>query len=246
MNAPHDLDRRLDDWLRDGPSHAPERTIVAALQHARAHPRRRDLLAALRRDPMGSTGFGSGSGLRVMPLVAALALLLVAALAVATVGGLFQRQAVVVPPLTTPSPSATATPQATSSPSPSATATATPTTIRVDFVDEVGGKAFIEITDRSGRLVNARSGPENEGPSFTGDIGVANAPGDPATLVLGWVGCPSDTRYVMAIAADGRTMSIDQPACQGDTLGVARVLVLTFDDPVPASDVTATIRVVGG
>ena len=242
MNAPHDLDRRLGDWLLDGPSRAPERTIVAALEHARVHPRRHDLLAVLRRDPMSSTGFGSGSGLRVMPLAAALGLLLVAALAVATVGGLFQGQPVVVPPVATPS--ATGTPLATPSPSP--VATPSPTSIRVAFIDDIGGTAFIEITDLSGTLTKARSGKESEGPPLTGDIGVADAPGDPAAIVLGWVGCPSDTRYVMTIAADGRTMSIDQPACTGDTLGVARVLVLTFDGPVPADEVKATIRVVGG
>ena len=50
MNASQDLDRRFADWLKDGPSRAPERSISAALGHARSHPRRRDVLAGLRRD----------------------------------------------------------------------------------------------------------------------------------------------------------------------------------------------------
>ena len=56
MNASNDLDRRLDDLLADGPSIAPDRAIGAALDHARHHPRRRDPLGVMRRDPMASTG----------------------------------------------------------------------------------------------------------------------------------------------------------------------------------------------
>ena len=40
------------------------------------------------------------------------------------------------------------------------------------------------------------------------------------------------------------TMSAD--ACQGDSLGVARVLVIRFDGPVPASEVVATLQTSGG
>ncbi len=87
MNEPQDLDRRLDDWLADGSSIAPERAIGSALDHARRHPRRRDPLAVMRRDPMGSAG--SAAARRTVTLVAAAALLLAAGLAVATVGGLF-------------------------------------------------------------------------------------------------------------------------------------------------------------
>jgi len=247
MNAQHDLDRRLDEWLQDGPSRAPERSIAAALDHARAHPRRRDPFAALRRDPMGAGGSWSGAGLRAMPLVAALGLLLVAGLAVATVGGLIQRAPVVVPPISTPSPSASGEPSPSSSPAATATPVASrvPASFRVDLVDDIGGDAFVEITDLSGTLIDARSGQESEGGEVTADIGVANVPTDPATVVLTWVGCPSDTRHMLTIAPDGRTIAIDQPACQGDTLGVMRVLVLMFDEPVPADEVRATIRVIG-
>ena len=89
----------------------------------------------------------------------------------------------------------------------------------------------------SGTLVTARSGQSSEAGPATGDIGASNLAGDPASIVLSWVGCPSDTRHVLTIAADRRTMTLDQPVCQGDTLGVDRVLVLTFDSAVPAADV---------
>jgi hypothetical protein len=246
MNASNDLDRRLDDLLADGPSTAPDRSIAAALDHARRHPRRRDPLGILRRDPMGSTSFGTAR--RALTLVAAAALLTVAALAAASVGGMFDRRPVVVPPVPSASPIASAAPSASVAPSASASPAASPTpaTVHVDLIDDIGGGAFVEITDQSGTLVTARAGQQSEASEVAGDIGVANLAGDPATIVLTWVGCPSDTRHVLTIAPDGRTMTLDQPVCVGDALGVARVLVLTFSDPVPAADVNATVRRVGG
>jgi hypothetical protein len=41
-------------------------------------------------------------------------------------------------------------------------------------------------------------------------------------------------------------MTLDQPVCTGDTLGVERVLVLTFPGPVPANEVQVTVNRVGG
>jgi hypothetical protein len=244
MNEPQDLDRRLDDWLADGTSIAPERAIGTALDHARRHPRRRDPLAVMRRDAMGSTG--SGTVRRTVTLVAAAALLLAAGLAAATVGGLFERRAAIVPPEPSASPTASVAPQASASPVPSPVASPSSTVIRVDLVDDIGGQAFVEVTDGSGTLVTARSGQQSEGSEPATSIGVANPPNDPASIVLTWVGCPSDTRHVLTIAPDGRTMTLDQPVCQGDTVGVARVLVLTFADPVPAGEVQATVHQIGG
>lgn len=244
MNEPQDLDRRLEDWLADGTSIAPERAIGTALDHARRHPRRRDPLAVMRRDAMGSTA--SGSVRRTVTLVAAAALLLAAGLAAATVGGLFERRAVIVPPEPSASPTASVAPQVSASPVPSPVASPSPAVIRVDLVDDIGGQAFVEVTDESGTLVTARSGQQSEGSEPASDIGVANLPSDPASVVLTWVGCPSDTRHVLTIDPDGRTMTLDQPVCQGDTVGVARVLVLTFADPLPASEVHATVHPIGG
>ena len=117
----HDFDRRLGDWLQDGPTGAPEHSIAAALGHARANPRRRDPLAVLRRDPMGSSG-GSGLGLRALTVLLALGLLLVAGLAVASIGGLFDPRPVVVPPVSpTSSPSLPVSPSLPMAPSPQVT-----------------------------------------------------------------------------------------------------------------------------
>lgn len=236
MNA-NDLDRRLSDWLGDGPTSAPEPTIAAALDHARAHPRRRDPLAVLRRDPMGPSG-GIGFGLRALPIVVALGLLLVAALAVASVGGLFDQRPVVVPPMTTPTASMapTATPQVSpSAPSPS------PLVMSVELVG-FGGRTLstIEVVDESGTLVGARTGQPAEDPSDPSPD-VRNDPADPATVVLTWTGILDDTDRRLTIAPDGRTMTLDVlPGC-GDLLPVNRVLALTFSGPVPADEVTVTI-----
>lgn len=237
MNAPHDFDRRLTEYLQDGPSRAPERTIAAALDHARAHPRRRDPIGFIRRDPMASRGFGSG--LPALPLVAALGLLLVAALAVASVGGLFDQRSVVVPP-----PLSTASPSAPPSAPPSATPQASPAVIRLDLVGFGGRKlSTIEVVDQSGTLVAARTGQPRDGGSASSPdaADVANDPTDPATVLLTWTGLADDNDRALTIAPDGRTMTIEVVPGIGDLLPVDRVLILTFSGPVPADGVKATI-----
>lgn len=244
MTASNDFDRRLADWLKDGPNRAPERSVTFALDHASAHPRRRDPLVVLRRDPMGSPAFGGS--MRLLPLVAALGLLLVAALAVATVGGFFDRSpAVVPPPVASPSP----TPNA-SAPSPTPTATPTgpatipesPTTMHVDLIEHVGQDASIDITDRSSDLFTAASGDPGDGGSVEdGKIDIKADATDPKTLVLTWTGMPCDTTHTLDIAPD-HTLTITRPACSGDTVPVDHVLRLTFDTALDPSTITGTVE----
>ena len=146
---------------------------TSALAHARAHPRRRDPLAVLRRDPMAGAGFAGA--LRPLPLVAVLGLILVAAIGVATVGGFLGRPSVVPPPLA-PTPSPTA-PSPTATPSGPPVPASSPAVVRVDLIDDIGGGAFVEITDQSGTMVDARSGQPAEAGEIAGDIGVANLAG---------------------------------------------------------------------
>jgi hypothetical protein len=244
MNA-NDLDRRLTDWLVDGPTGAPEASIAAVLAHAHAHPRRRDLLAALRRDPMGSWG-RAGFGMGPLPVVVVLGLLLMATLAVASAGGLFDPRPVVVPPVQLPSPSTvpTAAPQASPTATPQASPSApspTPLVMRVELVG-YGGRALstIEVADESGTLVDARTGQPAEDPSDPSPS-VRNDPADPTTLVLTWYGLLSDTDRRLTIAPDGRTMTLDVTLGCGDLVPVSRVLVLAFESPVPADAVTVKI-----
>ena len=238
MTGTNEQDRRIAAWFEDVPSRVSERTIEAALAHARTHPRRRDRLAALRRDPMGSGGFGFGRIAQPLPLIAAVGLLLAAAVAGAAVGGWFQREPAVVPPVSPPiaSPSPIVTP----SPSPS------PATQihHVDLIEHVGQDALIEITDASLRLVDAVSGDPGDGVDVAPDtIRVENDPADPATVILTWAGGVCDTLHAMTIGPDARTLRMTRPACSGDTLGgVGHVLRLTFDAAAPAAEFDATVE----
>jgi hypothetical protein len=231
MTGSNDQDRRIAAWFEDVPSRVPERTIDAVLAHARAHPRRRDALAALRRDPMGSGGSGLGRMIQPLPLVAALGLLLAAALAGAAVGGWFRADPAVVPPVVTPSPS------------PEPSQSAAPTTTRVDLIEHLGDDAFINVTDESFALLLAISGDPGDGVDVpTGQIRIENDPNDPATIVLTWAGGPCDTSHDLVIGSDARTLTLTRPACQGDALGgVGHVLKLTFDAPAPAEEFEATL-----
>ena len=235
MTGSNDQDRRIAAWFEDVPSRAPERTIDAILSHARTHPRRRDPLAALRRDPMGSGGSGLGRMLQPLPLVAALGLLLAAAVAGAAVGGWFRSDPSVLPPVVTPSP----VPSASASPTPSKA----PATNRVDLIEHLGSDAFIDVTDESFTLLQAISGDPGDGVDVPPDeIRVENDPEEPATIVLTWSGSPCDTSHALVIGADGRTLSMTRPACSGDSLGgVGHVLRLTFDAPAPAADFVSTL-----
>jgi len=244
MNVHDDLDRRLDAALLDGPSRAPERSVGAALAYAHAHPRRRDPLAILRKDPMNAQSSRFAVALQPLPLVAMLALVLAAGLAVASAGGFFDDRSVVVPPVATSSPIPSPVPSVPASPAPSASplVPASPAVISVDLVERVGADATIDITDRSGRLVRAESGNPADGASVPdGTVAVTGLAASPATIVLTWSGLPCDTTHQLTIDPDGLTMTIERPACQGDAMGVDHVLVLTFDRPVDATAVRAAI-----
>jgi len=236
MTVPNEQDRRIAAWFQDTPARVPERTIEAALAHARAHPRRRDPLAALRRDPMASGGFGLGRVAQPLPLLAALGLLVAAAFAGAAVGGWFDREPAVVPPIVSPSASAPR-------PSDAPIVQPSPSTIRVDLID-LGDDAFIDITDQSFTMMEAVSGDPGDQVNVTaGPVQVENDPSDPATVVLTWASASCDTSHQLVIAADGRTLRMTRQPCEGDSLGgLGHVLRLTFDAPAPAGEFDVTLE----
>ncbi len=239
MTTSNDIDRRIAAFFDEGPSRVSESTIEAALAHARAHPRRRDPLGALRRDPMGS-GLGFGGLLQPVPLLAALVLLVAVAAAGVGVGGLLDREPSVVPPVVSPSPSSSAVgPSPSAGPTPSAEAG-----FQVDLIEHVGQDAYIDVIDGSRTVVDAVSGDPGDGVDVAPDtVRVENDPSDPATIVLTWAGGVCDTSHRLVIDPDGRTLTITRPRCSGDSLGgVGHVLRLTFDGPLPAGEITATIE----
>jgi hypothetical protein len=226
MTTVDDTDRRIAAWFTDETVRVPERTIDAALAHARAHPRRRDPLAGFHRDPM-SRGPFSGGLFAPVPLLAVVGLIVMAALGGAVAGGFFDRQAPALPsptPIVTPSPSAS------------------PSTFHVDLIEVAGQDASIDITDRSRSVVGAESGQPADGGSVGfGGVDVANDPSDPTVIVLTWTGTPCDTTHALDIEADGRTMTITRPRCQGDAIPRDLELRLRFTETVVARDVNATL-----
>jgi hypothetical protein len=235
MKTPDDLDRQLGEWLQEGPTRPPEAPLEGALQHATAHPRRRDPLRILRRDPMAARPAPLGLRPALVLVVLGLLLGVAGALVVGSRGDRVPSPGPSTPPAS-PAPSASAAPSA-------------PALFHVAFIDEVGSGATIDIADASGKLVGARAAglderEPNPGAPSSGDVTVKNV--DAATLWISWVagGCPdADT---LDIDATGRTMTIRQPPfCGGDTLGVGRQLVLTFSGPIAAADVTARLVAVG-
>jgi len=227
-----ETDRRIAAWFADEGVRAPERTVDAALAHARAHPRRRDPFAALRGDPM-RRGLG-GALFAPVPLLAALGLIVVAVVGGAIAGGLLDRPAVVV----SPSPSPTVSP----SPTPSPTPVPSPAMFHVDLVEVAGADASVDITDRSGKLSSADSGQPQDGGSVGDDsIVVEPDPSDPTVAVLTWTGTPCDTTHTLDIAEDGRTLTMTRAPCEGDAIPRDLRLRLRFNGPVDTSQMSGVV-----
>jgi hypothetical protein len=238
MTTLNDFDRVLGEWLNEGPNRAPDRPIDLAVEHARSHPRRPDPIGFLRPDPMARPFRGLGMGLRPAMILATLALLLAAVVAIG-VGG--PKQSVVVP---NPTPSASPGPSAnpSSSPNPSPTGPAS-VGIVVDLTVAAGEPQTVEVIDDSGTLLEASSGSPGEGQGFPSDsVEVTNI--DANTLQLGWAGFPCRTDHELRIGIDPRVMALVRPPCEGvtDAIGVDRILILRFSDPIVATDVAITIQ----
>lgn len=234
MTALNDFDRVLGEWLDEGPNRAPDRPVELAMEHARSHPRRRDPLGFLRPDPMAPRSRGTGMALRPGLVLAVLGLLL-AAVAIG-VGG--SRQPSVVVPDASPTTSPIASP--TPFPSPTGAASAG---ILVELVVAAGQPQTVDVIDESGKVVEAISGsPTGDGQSFP-DAAVEVTNIDATTLQLGWAGFPCRTDHDLLIGTDPLAMTLVRPPCEGvtDSIGVDRILILRFSEPIIAADVSITL-----
>jgi hypothetical protein len=236
MKTPDDIDRQLDEWLREGPTRPSDAPVEQAIQHARAHPRRPDPLGFLRRDPMA--GRLTPLGLRPAFILAVVGLLVVAVAGALVVGSLRDNAPVIGP--SSPPPASVA---------PSVAPSASPTGFHLALKDEYDSGATVDIVDLSGTLVSARAAEigerePNPGAPTTGDVTVKNV--DATSLWIGWGAGACPDAHRLTIDASGRSISISQPPfCGGDTVGVGRQLVLTFSGPIAAADVAATLVKVG-
>ena len=179
--------------------------------------------AAIALDHDGSTG-------SVSPSLAATAAPDVSAAPVATPAAT---------PVPTVEPTAPATPVPTTKPSakPSVPPVdAMPLT--VDLETLTPHHVHVDIADLSGRLVSAVSGtPTASAPFDMYILRVENI--DARTLRLTWVDRPGDNALALYINADASRFLMIQPEhdSRGDTILHDRVLILTFRDPISASDV---------
>jgi hypothetical protein len=232
MKTPDDLDRQLDDWLQqEGPMRPPDAPLEHAIQHARSHPRRRDPFGFLRRDPMA----GPRTTLALRPAFVLVVLAILIAVAGAVVVGSRPDEGPVV--VATPSP-----------PPPSAVPSAAPSagpSFHLALKDDLGSGATVDVVDRSGTLVGARAAELTErapdpAAATSGEVTVQNV--DPTTLWIAWTAGNCADAHSLTIDPTGRSIAISQPPfCGGDTIGVGRRLVLTFNEPIAAADVTATL-----
>jgi hypothetical protein len=178
---------------------------------------------------------------RALP-VAALLIALVAVVAVVASGAL-GRAADPGPSPSVP-PSATPTPKPTTSPTPDPSPTHDGIfNLDLDTVDDHDVK--IVVDDRTGTVVDATSGNPGDGMSVRWfDMKVENVDAD--TLRLTWVGLPRDeTVRLFVIEEHGKVkLAFVQaaPPNNSDAMGYDRILVLKFDAPVRAEDVTWSMQ----
>jgi len=142
-----------------------------------------------------------------------------------------------VPPLALASPSAPAeTPAPTPVVTPGPAVTPGPEDggsdampVTVELANATGAEVHVDIADRSGLLVAARSGTPGDGMSVESyRLQVRNL--DPTTLELTWVDFPIDNALALYIdkSERGLRLMLVQPEPTGttDTMGFDRVLVL--------------------
>ncbi len=99
----------------------------------------------------------------------------------------------------------------------------------------------LTVNDESGRLIGATSGTPGDGSSVPlNSIQVVND--DPSTLRLTWAGPPCADSNLLVIDGTGRSMIMVQPECAGDAIAFDRIVILAFDSPVSATDVSARIQ----
>ena len=154
-------------------------------------------------------------------------------------------------PSASPSLAPSADPSPTAKPSPTARPTATPSQsldpadrphVFVDLIDGAGRTITIEIGDRSGLLVAARSGDPKDGASVpNGEITVENNSTDTRTLILTWAGASLED-HVLTIDGEARTFRVSGPKATGDSLPGDRVVILEFSQAVPAEEVEAIFQ----
>ncbi len=142
-------------------------------------------------------------------------------------------------------PPATASPSVTPAPTPVAPPDPTPVVTTVDLENVTGADVYVDIADRTGLLVGARSGKPVEGQSVAPyTLEVENL--DATTLKLKWVDYPIDNALALYIdeSDGGIRLLLVQPEPTGptDSIALDRELILSFSQPISADQVEAFLQ----
>jgi hypothetical protein len=120
------------------------------------------------------------------------------------------------------------------------------TPIRVDLDIDTAHDVYVDIFDRTGRLVDARSGPSSDGGASIEPYKLRVENMDERTLRLTWVDYPIDNALELYVSEEGTgvRLVLVQPEPTGDTDSYVsdRVLILEFADEISADDVEAFLQ----
>jgi hypothetical protein len=140
----------------------------------------------------------------------------------------------------TPSPIATPTPEPTATPEPS---TPGQSGVHLDIADDHDVSVVVENV--TGYPLRASSGRAGDGMSVRWhEAEVVNV--NDSTLRVTWVGLPIDEQIKLVASYDNGpihlTFEQSAPPANSDATGYDRVLILSFDTPVSAGEVTTAFK----
>jgi hypothetical protein len=145
-----------------------------------------------------------------------------------------------------PSPTVPASPSTPPSAAPTSAPSPAPSggPLSVDLDNATGHDVSIKIHDESGHVVRTVSGKPADGMSVRWhEAGVKNV--GARSIAITWAGLPGDDLVDLGIRFDNGTYSMTLvqagPVPNSDAMGEDRSLVLTFDAPVGAKDVSIEV-----
>jgi len=137
-------------------------------------------------------------------------------------------------------------PSPSSPSSPAAPATPVPTADPFDdhLLSATGQDVKLTIADQTGSLVAAKSGTPGDGMSVRWHDAIVKQTG-PKTIQVTWVALPRDDQVDLGVNAAERPLSLvivqAGPVPYSDAMGEDRVIILTFDHAVDASQMDVEV-----
>ncbi len=113
--------------------------------------------------------------------------------------------------------------------------------VKVDLDNATGHDVYVDIVDRSDRIIGASSGNPGDGATVAPyEVRVENV--DDRTIRLTWSDIPGDNALALFVDEAGTGLVLVQPEHDGDSMPFDRILVLEYDGPISAGDLRVTIQ----